>query len=211
VPLSYGDLLTAKDAIYFGFTLKSFWQAYNSKISSPFRETNYRPELFYYAPLPPDDRGGTWFGRFGFEHESNGRTQLFSRSWNRVYVSMGYRTDGWGVMLQPWHRFSEDPKVDDGDPQTPPPARGDDNPDIEAYLGHFELTGAYIWRSIEFTGLLRRNFSEGHGAFELGASAPLWGRLRGYVQYFAGYGESLIDYNYYNRRIGVGVMFSDLL
>jgi phospholipase A1 len=114
-------------------------------------------------------------------------------------------------MLQPWYRFPEDRKVDDGDPLTPPPAHGDDNPDIEDYMGHFELTGAYIWHKMEFTGLLRHNFSTGYGAVEVGLSVPLWGRLRGYTQYFAGYGESMIDYNYYNRRIGVGILFSDLL
>ena len=211
VPLTYGDMLVANDELYVGFTLKAFWQAYNRAVSSPFRETNYRPELYYYAPLPPNANGGSWFGRLGIEHESNGRPQALSRSWNRVYVSMGYRTEQWAVMLQPWYRIGEDNKVDDGDPLTPPPARGDDNPDIEDFMGHFELTSAYIWGKTEFTGMFRQNFSTGNGAFELGVSVPLWGRLRGYAQYFEGYGESLIDYNYYNRRIGVGILFSDLL
>ena len=33
--------------LYFGFTAMSFWQVYNGKISKPFRETNYEPEVFY--------------------------------------------------------------------------------------------------------------------------------------------------------------------
>lgn len=210
-PLTYTDLLTTNDGIYFGFTLKSFWQFYNDEISAPFRETNYRPEVFYQAPLLLALGDGAWIWRLGLEHESNGRSQTFSRSWNRVYTMFGYLDDRWGVSLQPWYRLPEDDKEDDGDPLTPPPAEGDDNPDIEDFMGHYELTGAYRWNDIEFSALLRRNFDEGRGAHEFGISFPLWGRLRGYFQYFEGYGESLIDYDHKNQRIGVGVLLTDML
>jgi len=211
VPLTFTDLLTANDGLYFGFTLKSFWQVYNDDISAPFRETNYRPEFFYQTHLPVTIGEGAWYGRLGFEHESNGRTQLLSRSWNRVNMAAGYLQDDWSVMLQPWYRLPEDKKHDDGDPETPPEANGDDNPDIEDYMGHYELSGAYRLHRVEFTSLLRRNFDTGKGAVEIGVSFPLWGRLRGYAQYFDGYGESMIDYNHSNQRIGIGALLTDML
>ncbi|MCG8614265.1 MAG: phospholipase A [Pseudomonadales bacterium] len=211
VPLSYIDLLIENDGIYFGFTLKSFWQVYNHELSAPFRETNYQPELFYQAPLPNEYLGGTVFTRIGIEHQSNGRSQLLSRSWNRVFFGIGFQKDQWAVYLQPWYRLSEDPKYDDGDPETPLPPDGDDNPDIDDYMGHFELLGAYKLSQLEFTSLVRYNFEEGNGAFEVDMSFPLWGRLKGYVQYFNGYGESLIDYNHQTERIGVGFLLTGLL
>ncbi|MDX1453287.1 MAG: phospholipase A, partial [Oleiphilaceae bacterium] len=121
VPLWYRDLFVANDGLYFGFTFKSFWQVYHNALSKPFRETNYRPELFYQAPLPFSRWDGAFFTRVGIEHESNGRSQLLSRSWNRIFVGLGFLRERWAIYLQPWYRIAEDPKEDDGDPNTPPP------------------------------------------------------------------------------------------
>ena len=211
VPLSYSKIFTENDAIYFGFTLKSFWQLYNKDISAPFRETNYRPELYYEATFPSHTLGGTIITQFGFEHESNGRSQILSRSWNRIYASVGFLKENWGVSIRPWYRIPEDEKVDDGDPTTPPVAKGDDNPDISDFMGHYELHGVYRYKRVEFSGMSRYNFKKGNGALEVGMSFPLWGRLKGYVQYFNGYGESLIDYNYRMERIGLGFLLTDIL
>ena len=51
------------------------------------------------------------------------------------------------------------------------------------------------------------------GAFELGWSFPLWKYpyLKGYIQYFSGYGESLIDYNQHVNKVGIGFALSDWL
>lgn len=93
VPMNYDDLLFDGDGLFFGMTLKSFWQVYTGDASRPFRETNYRPELFYFTPTSWQPLGGsTWLG-FGIEHESNGQRQELSRSWNRVYTNLTFAKD----------------------------------------------------------------------------------------------------------------------
>ncbi|MEZ8281201.1 phospholipase A [Vibrio splendidus] len=198
IPVVDDGVFNQADKIYFGFTLKSFWQAYSSDISAPFRETNYRPEIFYETPLNIESADGVWFSRLGLEHESNGRTAELSRSWNRVYVGLGYTENDFAVYFQPWYRIPES-------------SSSDDNPDIQDYLGHYELSGAYKWDGFEVSALGRYNFQTGYGGIQTSLSFPLYGRLQGYVQYYKGYGESLIDYDYNSERIGVGILLTNAL
>lgn len=205
IPLSRDEIFVKHDGFYFGITIKSLWQLYADNISAPFRETNYRPELFYLMPLNWGPGEGNTGLVFGVEHESNGRTIPLSRSWNRAYINFLYEWNNLALSLKPWYRFDEDDKQGPLDPG------GDDNPDIEDYMGRFEFAGAYQWDDYEFNFMTRRNFSTERGAVELGLTFPLWGRVRGYVQYFDGYGESLIDYNHKQQRIGIGFALTDML
>ena len=201
-------LFTDNDALYVGATVQSFWQAYNRDISSPFRETNYEPELFWVTPVPWTILGGdaTLFA-LGLSHQSNGRNLPFSRSWNRIYGSVVWERWRMVYHLKVWWRIPEDEKDEPTDPE------GDDNPDIEDYLGNFELTGAYRRYDHEVSVMLRNNLDmeDNHGAIQVDWTFPLQRRFRGYVQYFNGYGESLIDYDADIERIGIGILLSDLL
>ena len=87
----------------------------------------------------------------------------------------------------------------------------DDNPDIEDYLGYGDLQLVYRKGRNAYSLLLRNNFSrtDNHGALKLNWSFPLYGRLKGYVQYFNGYGESLIDYNHKQQSFGLGVSLTE--
>lgn len=206
IPLVENGLFVEGDSLHLGFTLKSFWQLYNNEASEPFRETNYNPEIFYAMPVRLRPQGGDTMFRLGLEHESNGRTQLLSRSWNRVYAQMFYAKDNYLISFKPWYRLPEDDKRFPADPD------GDDNPDIDDYMGYFELNGVMTYRNLEFSSLLRNNLrDENYGALELGVSFPLWKRIRGYAQYFNGYGESLIDYNHRIERFGLGFLITDLM
>ena len=84
---------------------------------------------------------------------------------------------------------------------------------MEDYLGNFEFQGAYRWGAHEFGLMFRNNldFDVNRGAAQLDWSFPIHGRLRGYVQWFNCYGESLIDYNENVNSFGVSVKLTDWL
>ena len=206
IPISPRNLFVQGDSLDVGFTMLSFWQVYNS-YSAPFRETNYEPEIFYAAPLDFRPLGGYLDVRTGVEHQSNGQSDALSRSWNRFYAQLIFSKDNYQIALRPWYRFNESEKA------SPQASAGDDNPDITTYMGYFDLTGAVKFKDVEFTGLVRDNLhsTNNYGAIQLGMSFPLFGRVRGYAQYFNGYGESMIDYNHHIERIGIGFLFTDIL
>ena len=184
--------------LWFGYTVTSFWQAYNDSISSPFRETNYEPEAMLVFRTHFDIAG--FRGRFinlGLSHQSNGRGEGLSRSWNRVYAQFGFERDNLALLIRPWYRI--------------PDINQDDNPDIQDYMGHGDLLAVYRKGRHAYSLLLRNNLktSDNHGALKLDWSFPLYGRLKGYVQYFNGYGESLIDYNHKQQSFGVGVSLTE--
>lgn len=193
--------LSAKERIlntkfYFGYTQKSFWQAYDFANSSPFRETNYNPELFYRT-------GGTsvsfgkWEMDVGFEHESNGQSGATSRSWNRLYIApyLPRHDSLWYWKL--WYRIP----VDIGK---------DDNPDILDYMGYGELHYKKRFGHGQLIhAMLRGNTSTGYGAISINYSIP--GPSDNYfylIRLFSGYGESLIDYNHAVNRIGFGIILA---
>jgi phospholipase A1 len=205
VPLNYNSMLIEGDGLYFAFTIQAWWQIYAENISKPFRETNYQPELFYLAPLEWHPFGGNTGFAVGIEHQSNGRAQNLSRSWNRVFANFLYEKNNFALSFRPWIRLSEDDKEFAFDPN------GDDNPDIDDFLGSSELGLVYEWHNLEFSFSGRRNFSTNNGSAEFGFTFPLWGKLRGYATVFTGYGESLIDYNYSQTRFGLGIALNNVL
>jgi len=196
------DLFDTVD-IYAAYTNRSFWQVYNSEESAPFRETNHEPELWAQFRPNWEFLGFTnTVNSIGIVHQSNGRGGVLSRSWNRVYANFVVENGNLALAFKPWYRIKEDFK-------------DDDNPDITDYLGHYELRGAYKMGRHVFSAMSRNNIESGFskGAVELSWSFPLWNfpYMKGYVQYFNGYGESLIDYNRSTNRIGIGFVLTDFL
>ena len=182
------------------YTQSSRWQVYNSALSRPFRETDYEPELI--AAWPIDYTLAGWRLRqlsLALNHQSNGRGVPLSRSWNRVIGEAGFEVGNWTVQLRPWARVSED-------------ASSDDNPDIADYIGRAEalITGKLGQHIVALQ--LRHSLRGGdraHASMQLEWSYPLGGALHLYTQWFSGYGESLIDYNHRQNKLGVGVSVVD--
>jgi len=180
--------------LWFGYTQNSFWQAGNREASSPFRETNYQPEAMLVTPLNFSVLGANLkYLNLGLNHQSNGQSSTLSRSWNRVYAELGLERGRLSMTARVWKRLHE--SIED-----------DNNPDIVDYMGRAELAGTYRMDGHEFSAMLRHNFSTNKGATQLGWAFPLAGPLKGYLHWFSGYGQSLIDYNYFQRTIGAGVV-----
>jgi len=182
--------------LWFGYTQSSRWQVYNDEISRPFRETNYEPEALLV--FRNGYHLGGWRGRMlavGINHQSNGRSDPLSRSWNRVMVNIGLDRENWALMIRPWIRIAD-------------PSDDDDNPDISDYIGRGDVTLTRIFGRNEVSLMARhslRRSARSHGALQLDWGFPIHRQFRGHVQVFSGYGESLIDYNHRATYVGLGV------
>ncbi|GLS27964.1 phospholipase A [Marinibactrum halimedae] len=193
-----GDIMVA-------YTNRSFWQAYNSDISAPFRETNHEPEILLSFQNDYELFGfRNVFNLIGFNHQSNGRSGDLSRSWNRIIAQTVWERENLALSLRPWYRIPEDEDKFEGDPS------GDDNPDLEFYVGHFDFGTAYKFGQQEISMIVRNNLrSDNRGSVEMTWSFPLTPRIDGFVKAFSGYGESLIDYDVSTESIGIGFELSN--
>ena len=192
----------SSSGLYMGFTAVSYWQVYNSEASKPFRETNYEPEV-YYSWRNELSFAGFKFNqiRFGVSHQSNGQSGLRSRSWNRIFASAMFSDDDSFYHIKAWYRIKEDKKDDPFD------SAGDDNPDITTFMGHTEFGYGTKLGKFNVMALVRNNLktSDNKGSVELNLSYPINTKYDFLLQYFNGYGDSLVDYNRHQQRIGVGI------
>jgi phospholipase A1 len=193
------DMFGRKIDLWFAFTQRSFWQLYNFDDSSPFRETDYEPEVLVNFRTDFRFLGlRTRFIQVGLNHQSNGQSEPLSRSWNRLVANVGLERGPFSLLLKGWFHFPESAEVDD-------------NPGINSYMGYGEIWAYWFVKSHRLGIMLRDNldFQQNRGALQLEWSFPLFANVWGYVQYFVGYGESLLDYDHLANRIGVGFTFSD--
>ena len=130
----------------------------------------------------------------GYNHDSNGRSDPTSRSWNRLYTRLMAENGNWLVEVKPWYVVGNT----------------DDNPDITKYMGYYQLKIGYHLGDAVLSAKGQYNWNTGYGGAELGLSYPITKHVRLYTQVYSGYGESLIDYNFNQTRVGVGVMLNDL-
>ncbi len=201
------NILDTDATLAFGYTNQSYWQAFNSKLSSPFTETNHEPEFFLVVPYRKKILGFNQRGVIlGLSHQSNGRTPPFSRSWNRVYADFLFERKNTYFSLKTWYRIPEENKTDVLQ------AEGDDNPDIGEFMGHFELTAFHKRGGHSFSAMLRHNVSTpAKGALQIDYDFPISDKLKLTAHVFSGYGESLINYNRHVNRIGIGFRLSNWL
>ncbi len=182
--------------LWVAYTQTSRWQLYNPDISRPFRETNYEPEVMLVIPTRYQIFGlNGVFAGIGFNHQSNGRSNPLSRSWNRVVMQFGWETKDMSIILRPWWRLQET-------------AIEDNNPGIENYIGRGDLTLAYEKGRHDLSLVARHSLRFGddnRGSLQFDYGFQVYDFLKLHLQIFHGYGESLIDYNHKQTTFGLGV------
>jgi phospholipase A1/A2 len=178
------------DDLYLSFSQTALWDL--GELSKPFKDSSYRPRLFYANyDLARYLDGKLRVGlETGIGHESNGKEGDDSRSYNMLYARPTLTfgdPDGFRAYFAPLiHNYIAE----------------SDNPDIEDYRGYVDwLIGAGSKGGLDLWAVLRKGTRSDFGSIELSASYPLsklsGGDLTGWLmlQYFNGYGESLLDYN----------------
>jgi phospholipase A1 len=177
------------DDLYLSYSQTSLWDL--NDLSKPFTDSSYRPRLFFANyDLGRALDGLLRFGvESGFGHESNGKDGDESRSFNMLYVRPTVTVgdpDGLRFYAAPLiHNYIAE----------------DENPDIADYRGYVDwLIGFGSKGGLDFWATLRKGTRSSYGSAELNLSYPLsklsGGDLTGWLmlQYFGGYGESLLSY-----------------
>jgi phospholipase A1/A2 len=205
VQISLKVKLMGNADLFLGYTQTMFWDLGHE--SSPFRDVDYNPELFYRFNTP--SAGILKSIDLGiYEHRSNGRSGADSRAWSRNYlkfntVSHFYKwTFNWDTKI--FALYSLDPT----------------NRDISDYTGFWE-TKIYFVNFFDLKDLVDRAqlyfsfFSGGKfsqsiskGGQELGFKVRLGGGRftpSVFAQLYHGYNESLLDYkqDYFAYRLGL--------
>src|SRR3989339_343561 len=193
--------------LYFGYTQIMMWDI--TKLSSPMRDLNYNPELFYRFYIKK--KSFQWINIGIIEHESNGRDSEISRAWNRAYI-----------LYHSARKIGEQIKMEWSIKGWIPFGYGLTNEDLSRYRGAWELQIALnniINSSGTFFGandLMLRLYPGGPsytnpllGGQELTFRCKTTVKIIAPVivfQVFHGYGENLLDYNHnhFAFRIGLG-------
>ncbi len=190
----FSDCLNVPSHIYLSYTQTSISSI--NEGSSPFKDTSYRPRLFYA-------RDGVWTAdnnkwrldlEAGLAHESNGKAEPDSRAINAAYLrpTLAYNFNkGSRLYVAPMVVSYLDVL---------------ENPDIADYRGHVDLligygsgnNGDHNWN---LWTVLRKGDKSNYGSVEANLAIPFRfltrERLNGWLltQYFTGWGESLLDYD----------------
>ena len=174
------------------YTQKSLWDIYQE--SAPFEDTNFNPSLGIGQHIL---KNGRYIGTLLFqaEHESNGQNDgEKNRSWNMVSATAIFPIGkNWSVQGKVWLPFWI----------------ADENKDIARYKGYWQVGGTYLssnerWRvsllAIKRGGWdLNMNYNA-EIAFRLSRKSSSYLAL----QYYTGYGETLLNYKTYSNYIRFG-------
>jgi phospholipase A1 len=179
--------------LFLMYTQKVFWDVF--KVSMPMHDFSFNPGIGLSKPLFNKDR---YIGKatLMIEHESNGRDDVQSRSWNRISLGASIIINEWLMV----HGKVWIPIVD-----------GENNRDILDYTGLWQNglvvstpNKQFIWG----VTLTRRRGWKPRFNTCVDFSWRMWNKANQYfyIQYYNGYGESLLDYNKFTSMLRIGLV-----
>jgi phospholipase A1 len=208
VQISFKAQIVRAMPLYFAYSQLMIWELFIEP-SSPFRDINFNPELFYRLHLNENSKY-QWLDFGIYEHESNGKDGADSRSWDRIYLRYAttFLLDSehgskLHLTAKAWIPFNYDST----------------NPDLAKYRGIYEITVSlidFMGESFERDDLTLRIYPGGWGDINpLKGGQELTFRLKAkstrflpmlVAQIFHGYAENMLDYreNRFGIRAGIG-------
>ncbi|MBR8656041.1 phospholipase A [Achromobacter sp. Marseille-Q0513] len=174
---------------YLGYTQTSLWDLQSD--SMPFIDTTFNPSVFWLSDNLWSSESQNWrLGvNVGAEHNSNGKDGPDSRSVNDGYVEprFHYRLDGGSTLT-----FAPRIKAYFG--------VASENPDYADYAGRVDWQLRWAQDNGAVVTALYRQGDQQRRTTQLDFAWPLqrtWLNMNGYLhlQYFNGYGETLLGYN----------------
>lgn len=207
IPLIRDLPYVTSSRLWGAYTQQSYWQIFDAESSRPLRENNYEPEIILSLGINNEVDGvkKDYIPRMlnlGLVHQSNGRSNPTSRSWNRLYLEGGWElTDRLSLMVRPWWRLPEGHK-------------NDDNPDIDKYMGYGDVTMRYETpsRKTAVSVLLRNNLrSDNKGFAQIDLQQRVFNNpyIKLHLMLSSGYGETLLDYNHSQSILGFGISLGE--
>jgi len=186
----------------FAYSQTSFWDV--SDVNQPFFfDSSYRPEVFYYLENVPNLPEGWQLGaQVGAGHESNGKLPPDHRSLNIVYVRPIFtisdpHSDLFLTLAPKFYDYIGSVSL---------------NPDIKKFRGYADLRVVVGERDgLELAAIGRIGSHWDKGSIQLDLTYPLTKVFNGNtdlcfdLQYFNGYGDSLLTYNKSSNVLRFGV------
>ena len=179
--------------LFLTYSQKCVWSVFENSL--PMRDLNFNPGLGLSKLLFVKDR---MIGSLTvmIEHESNGRDKLASRSWNKISFSGNIFVDPQLMIFAKYWI----PIID-----------GENNRDILRYSGIYQ--SGFQAMSADNRFVMSMVFVKRKGwNLNVNTIVQLGVRLRKkdnqflFMEYYNGYGETLLDYNKFRSRLRVGLL-----
>ncbi|SBV95128.1 conserved exported hypothetical protein [uncultured Dysgonomonas sp.] len=184
------SVLPFNSFLYITYSQKSFWDIYDE--SSPFSDTNYNPGIGIGRYVIKDNKlKGAMM--ISLEHESNGKAGEDSRSWNYINLSAKYFYN---------MRLSAKAQI------YLPYVDGGNNKDLLRYKGYGIFSVNYIdkenlwWFSLNIIPRDKVINPNLHTSLSFRVSKNSNQYLT--LDYYAGYGEGLLNYKKYTNQVRIG-------